>query len=163
MAKPVVKAGIPGPDAPKSVLFVCGMNSIRSPMAAAMTRALFPFIVYARSAGVKKGERDHFVDVVMEELDVDISTHNPHTFDELDDENFDLIIALTEEANSHVQGRLDADASVKEFWLTEDPTEETGTREQRLEAYRAVRDKLLGQIKERLGWQPGDGNARSSF
>ena len=42
-----------------------------------------------------------------------------------------------------------------EYWPTADPTVTEGSREQRLDAYRAVRDQLLARIKERFGWQPG--------
>lgn len=148
----LIKPGKPGNDAPNSVLFICGMNAIRSPIAAAITRALFPHIIYSRSAGIQKGDNDPFVRVVMEEMNVDISTHHPHTFEELEDSNFDLTITLTPEANDHVLAMLETNASDVEFWPMPDPTLETGTRAQRLEAYRALRDALTRRIKERFGW-----------
>ena len=42
-----------------------------------------------------------------------------------------------------------------EYWPTPDPTAIEGTREQRLDAYREVRDQLTERIKARFGWQPG--------
>jgi protein-tyrosine-phosphatase len=42
-----------------------------------------------------------------------------------------------------------------EYWPTSDPTAAEGTREQRLAAYREVRDQLTERIKKRFGWQPG--------
>jgi protein-tyrosine-phosphatase len=41
---------------------MCGMNSIRSPMAEAIARHYLPQSVYVASAGVRRGERDPFVD-----------------------------------------------------------------------------------------------------
>jgi protein-tyrosine-phosphatase len=38
---------------PQSVLFACGQNSVRSPMAAGLLHAMFPNTLYVRSAGVK--------------------------------------------------------------------------------------------------------------
>jgi hypothetical protein len=38
-----------------------------------------------------------------------------------------------------------------EYWPTADPTDTEGSREQRLEAYRTVRDQLLNRIRERFG------------
>jgi len=35
-----------------------------------------------------------------------------------------------------------------------DPTATEGSREQRLSAYREVRDHLMERIKARFGWQP---------
>lgn len=145
-----LEASKPREGAPRSVLFICNMNAIRSPMAAAVTRTLFPHMVYSRSAGIQKGDKDPFFDVVMNELGVDISTHYPHTVEELNDANFDLVITLTEEAKNHALDVWDTNASDIEFWPTPDPTLETGRREQRLDAYRATRDYLIKKIKERL-------------
>jgi hypothetical protein len=38
-----------------------------------------------------------------------------------------------------------------EYWPTFDPTAATGSREQILGAYRDVRNRLAGRIKERFG------------
>src|SRR5712691_7137700 len=87
---------------PQSVLFACGFNGVRSPMAAALLQQMFPHALYVRSAGAKKGELDPFAVAVMAELGQDISTHRPMTFEELDDWeglNFDLIITLSPEAH----------------------------------------------------------------
>ena len=68
---------------PTAVLFACGMNAVRSPMAAGITRFLFPNQIYVRSAGVRQGELDPFVDAVMSEIGVDTSRHHacaPNTF-----------------------------------------------------------------------------------
>ena len=46
--------------APQSVLFACGLNSVRSPMAASLLRQMFPQALYVRSAGVRKSEVDPF-------------------------------------------------------------------------------------------------------
>jgi protein-tyrosine-phosphatase len=43
------------------------------------------------------------------------------------------------------------DAAEVEYWPTPDPTVATGSREQRLEAYRQVRDLLTRRIRQRLG------------
>jgi len=87
---------------PQSVLFACGQNSVRSPMAESLLRQMFPNTLYVRSAGAKKGELDPFAVAVMAELGQDISGHKPMTFEELDDWeglNFDLIITLSPEAH----------------------------------------------------------------
>ena len=43
---------------------------------------------------------------------------------------------------------------VVEYWPTEDPTGVEGNREQRLDAYRGVRDHLMKRIRERFGTAP---------
>jgi len=149
MIKPLLPAK-PNDTAPSSVLFVCTMNAVRSPMAAAITRTLYPHMIYSRSAGIQKGENDPFVKAVMSELGIDISTHYPHTFLELNDGNFDLIITLTDEARTQAEEIMATNGSTLEFWPTEDPTLTTGQREQRLMAYRTVRDSLIERIRNRF-------------
>src|SRR6476661_2463149 len=142
---------------PQAVLFACGMNSVRSPMAAALFRHYFGR-TYVGSAGVRKGELDPFAVAAMEELGLDIAKHKPTTFEELEDWeglNFDLIVTLAPEAHHKALDLTRTIAADVEYWPTPDPTVIEGTREQRLDAYREVRDQLTERIKNRFGWQPG--------
>ncbi len=50
----------PGEKRPHAVLFLCGQNSIRSPMAAAIAKHYFGKSIYVQSAGIRAGERDAF-------------------------------------------------------------------------------------------------------
>jgi protein-tyrosine-phosphatase len=135
------------------VLFACGLNAVRSPMAAALLRQMLGRSLYVGSAGVRKGELDVFASAVMEEIGIDINTHAPITFEELEDLeglNFDLIITLSPEAH-HKALELTRTLAVEvEYWPTVDPTAVEGNREQRLDAYRAVRDQLVQKIRERF-------------
>jgi len=72
-------------SAPLAVLFACGLNSVRSPIAAALFGQIFGRGVYVGSAGVRKGELDPFAVAVMAEIGLDISRHKPLTFEELDE------------------------------------------------------------------------------
>ena len=141
-------------ERPTAVLFACGMNAVRSPMAAAITRHLFPNQVYVRSAGVRQGELDPFVDAVMAEIGIDTSEHQPRTFEDLDESGFDLIVTLAPEAHHKALELTRTEAVDVEYWPTLDPTLATGSREQILDAYRTVRDQLMQRIKERLSWTP---------
>jgi protein-tyrosine-phosphatase len=142
---------------PQAVLFACGMNSVRSPMAAALLRAVFPHAIYVGSAGVRKGELDPFAIEAMQEIGHDIRKHRPMTFEELDEWeglNFDLIITLSPEAHHQALELTRTLAADVEYWPTPDPVAVEGSREQRLEAYRAVRDGLLTRIIARFGRGP---------
>jgi protein-tyrosine-phosphatase len=139
---------------PQSVLFACGLNSIRSPMAAALAHWLYGKSVYIGSAGVHKGEPDPFAVAVMEEIGLDIAKHKPHTFEELEDWeglNFDLIVTLSPEAHHKALDLTRTLAADVEYWPTPDPTNVAGNREQMLDAYRNVRDQLMMKIKQRFG------------
>jgi len=139
---------------PQAVLFSCGLNSVRSPMAEGLLQGMFPNTLYVRSAGVKKGELDPFAVAVMQEMGRDISRHKPQTFAELEDWeglNFDLIITLSPEAHHKALELTHTIAADVEYWPTPDPTDTEGSREQRLQAYRDVCDGLLLRIRRRFG------------
>jgi protein-tyrosine-phosphatase len=138
---------------PGSVLFVCGMNAIRSPMAAALAGQLFPRL-YVASAGVRKGDPDPFVPVVMEESGLDLTRHRPQTIEDLEDMNFDLVVTLSPQAHHRALELTRTIAVDVEYWPMPDPTLVSGTREQILDAYRDVRDQLRARIKARFGWAP---------
>lgn len=141
-------------SSPQAVLFACGMNAVRSPMAAGLFRQLFGKTVYVGSAGVQKGELDPFAVAVMEELGIDIARHRPTTFEELEELeglNFDLIVTLSPPAHHKALELTRTIAADVEYWPTVDPTSIDGSRAQRLEAYREVRDDLLAHIRERFG------------
>jgi protein-tyrosine-phosphatase len=141
------------PSSPQAVLFACGLNAVRSPMAAALLRRLRGSTLYVASAGVRTGALDPFAVVAMAELDIDISTHRPMTFEELDDLeglNFDLIVTLSPEAHHKALTLTHRLAAEVEYWPTADPADIEGNREQRLDAYRAARDQLLARIKARF-------------
>jgi protein-tyrosine-phosphatase len=142
---------------PQAVLFACGMNSIRSPMAAAIFKHFFGK-TYVGSAGVRKGDLDPFAIAVIDELGLDISKHKPMTFEEMEEWeglNFDLIVTLAPEAHHKALELTRTMATDVEYWPTPDPTAVEGSREQRLEAYRAVRDQLMQRIKVRFQPQAG--------
>lgn len=147
---------------PGAVLFACSYNAVRSPMAATIARHLFPNRIYVRSAGVRRGEADPFAVAVMDEIGLDLRRHKPQTFDDLEDTSFDLVVSLAPEAHHKALEltryyHLDA-----EYWPTPDPTLTTGSREQILDAYRAVRDGLERRIKQRLLWTPMIGASRDT-
>jgi protein-tyrosine-phosphatase len=145
---------------PLAVLFACGLNSVRSPIAAGLFAQMFGRAIYVGSAGVRQGEIDPFAVAVMAEIDVDISRHKPITFEELDELeglNFDLIVTLAPEAHHRALELTRTSAVDVEYWPTADPTDVEGSREQRLDAYREVRDQLLRRIRERFtGQRPGN-------
>ena len=138
---------------PQAVLFACGLNSVRSPMAAALLRQMLGTKLYVGSAGVRKGELDPVAAAAMEEIGIDIKAHRPITFEELEDLeglNFDLIVTLSPEAHHKALELTRTLALDVEYWPTADPTAIEGSREQRINAYRDVRDQLLQRIRTRF-------------
>ena len=138
---------------PLAVLFACGLNAVRSPIAAGLFAQMFGRSIYVGSAGVRKGELDPFAVAVMAEIGLDISKHKPVTFEEYDEWeglNFDLIITLAPEAHHRALELTRTSGVDVEYWPTADPTGVEGNREQRLDAYRQVRDQLVQRLRERF-------------
>jgi protein-tyrosine-phosphatase len=124
---------------PGSVLFACTENALRSPMAEAMMKHLHGHSVFVDSVGVRAGTLDGFAVEVMAELGLDIASHQPKTFDDLEDTSFDLIVSLTPEAQHSAVELTRSSAAELEFWHIFDPSIVEGGREARLDAYRTVR------------------------
>jgi protein-tyrosine-phosphatase len=143
----------PAPNQPRAVLFACGQNAIRSPMAAALARKLLRSSLRIASAGARKGEVDPFAVAAMAELGIVIAEHTPVTFEEIEDLDgldFDLIVTLAPEAHHKALALTHRIGAVVEYWPTADPSDVEGNREQRLDAYRAVRDQLAKHIATRF-------------
>ena len=137
-------------DLPGAVLFACARNAVRSPMAAAMLKHLAGRRIYVESAGVRPGAPDPFAIAVMEEIGIDMSAHAPKSLGDLHDLSFDLIVTLAPEAQHKALEFAHGYAIDVEYWPTPDPTLASGAREQILDAYRAVRDRLFAKIKQRF-------------
>ena len=143
---------------PQAILFACGLNSVRSPMAEGLFKQMLGRAVYVASAGVRKDELDPFAVAALAEVGIDIARHRPMTFEELEDWhglNFDLIVTLSPEAHHKALDLTRTVAADVEYWPTPDPTLTDGSREQRLDAYRTVRDQLTEHIKARFGGNTG--------
>jgi protein-tyrosine-phosphatase len=156
-ARDVPASHAPVQSLPGAVLFACTMNSVRSPMAAAILRHLAGRRVYVESVGVRAGGLDQFAVAVMDEIGIDISTHKPHVLRDLHDTSFDVIVTLSPEAHHQALELTRTMAVDVEYWPTLDATVMIGhgSREQVLEAYRSVRDQLFQRIKRRFGLEGG--------
>lgn len=143
-----------GPDLlrpPQAVLFACTSNVIRSPMAEALFKLRFGTKAYVDSCGLRPGSGpDPMTVFAMDELGADLARHRPKSFDALEDDSFDLIVTLSPEAHHRALEYTRALATEVEYWPTFDPSLAEGSRDQRMEAYRDVRDALDRKIRQRF-------------
>lgn len=135
---------------PSAVLFICTQNAIRSPMAAALMHHLAGHKIYVASAGIRAGDPDPFVGMIMDEVGLDLTRHRPHSIDDLADSAFDLVITLSPEAETYARDMTKTMAMTVEHWAIPDPSITQGSRNQILEAYREVRDGLKQKIGQRF-------------
>ena len=134
----------------QAVLIACTMNAVRSPMALGILRHLTRGRLYVESVGVRAGSLDPLAVEVMEEIGLEIGKHKPRRFEDLEDGSFDLVITLSPEAQHKAVELTRTAATSVEYWPTLDPTVVEGSREQRLAAYRGVRDQLMERLKARF-------------
>lgn len=137
-------------ELPGSILFACTHNAIRSPMAEAVMKYLHGRRVYVDSVGVRPLPIDPFVVAALDEIGIDLSRHRPKSFDDLEDDYFDLVISLSPEAQHRAVELTRTSSCEIEFWPIMDPSLITGSREQRLDAYRTLREELLGRLRQRF-------------
>jgi protein-tyrosine-phosphatase len=137
-------------ELPGSILFACTHNSIRSPMAEALMKYLHGGRVFVDSVGVRAEPVDPFAVAVLDEIGIDLSKHRSKSFDDLQDDYFDLVISLSPEAQHRAVELTRTSSCEIEFWPTMDPSVITGHREVQLEAYRNLRDDLLRKLLARF-------------
>jgi protein-tyrosine-phosphatase len=140
----------PSEELPGSILFACTHNAIRSPIAEALMKYRHGQRVYVDSVGVRPGEIDPFAVAALDEIGIDLSRHRPKGFDDLEDDYFDLVISFSPEAHHRAVELTRTSSCEIEFWPTLDPSLIEGSREVRLDAYRALRDETLARLRTRF-------------
>jgi protein-tyrosine-phosphatase len=106
--------------------------------------------VYVQSVGLRPQPIDPFAVAALDEIGIDKSRHRPRSFEDLEDDYFDLVISLSPEAQHRAVELTRTSSCEIEFWPTMDPSLTIGAREQRLDAYRALRDDLLRRLRARF-------------
>ena len=134
-----------------SVLFVCGENSLRSPMAEALARHMFGDRLYVGSVGVREREIDPMAVAVLAEIGIDVSQHRPQRLCDLMDTSFDVIVSLSPEAQHQAVELTRSSAAEVAYWPTMDPSAIEANRETLLAAYRDLREALAARIREAFG------------
>ncbi|MGA0236007.1 MAG: low molecular weight phosphatase family protein [Alphaproteobacteria bacterium] len=141
---------------PGSVLFLCTRNAIRSPLAEGLMKQELQLSgrtgVFVASAGLYPTDIDGFVVSALGEQGVDMHRHQSRPFDAHSDGGYDLIIALSKQAEGEAQKAMRAQATDVESWDVLDPSLVDGTRDMKLDAYRETRDQIRAKIKERFGF-----------
>jgi protein-tyrosine-phosphatase len=133
----------------KSVLFVCYLNSIRSPIAEGLVRKNYSNID-VESCGIAAGELDDLMVAIMREVSIDMSSHKSKTLNDLSDCQFDLIIAFTKPAYEAAKAVFNETAKSIEFWPLPDPTQGSLDVRAIMNNYRAIRDNINMRLKNKF-------------
>ena len=84
----------------------------------------------------------------MVELGIDISGQESETLDRYLDEPFDYVVTVCDDANEACP--VFPGAKNRLHWSFRDPSRATGSGEERLGAFREVRDEILRRIEKEL-------------
>lgn len=131
----------------KRVLFLCTHNAARSQMAEGLINQLLGDRFEARSAGSEPSQVHPLAIQAMSEIGIDLSQQRSKQVAELTDEKFDLVITLCQ------------DDDLCPVWLGPgeqfslpfpDPGRVQGSPEERLRAFRQVRDDMRQSLLEFL-------------
>ena len=134
--------------AKESVLFICTHNSARSQMAEGLLRHLAGDRFEVESAGTEKTHVRPLAIEAMKELGIDISSQTSKTIASLGDRHFDWAITVCDNANEACP--VFSGGTKRLHWSFDDPSAATGSDEERLAAFRRVRDEIRAKLEELL-------------
>jgi protein-tyrosine-phosphatase len=134
-----------------AILFACNINAVRSAIAEAFVKHAFPGKVFVDSCGVTPGIQDGFATAVMKEIGLDMSAHEPKSFDDLDSGFYDVIISFSSEAHDAACALTQNMDCATLYWPVDNLANLTGSREEMLRAYRHVRDDIRRKLSLYFG------------
>ena len=148
------------PPRPLAVLFACGQNSVRSPIAAGLFKQMFGPSTYVSSAGVRKGELDPFAVAVMAEArprHLEAQARHLRGARRMGGSQFRSHHHAGAGGTSPGDG-IDPHERRRCRVLADGRSDRVeGSRAQRLDAYREIRDQLMERIRQRFS-RPSSGN-----
>jgi arsenate reductase len=130
---------------PIRVLFVCTHNSARSQMAEVLLGRKGADSFEAHSAGTEPGRVNPLTIRVLQEAGFDTTGLRSKSVSEYLGQSFDYVITVCDQARQSCPVFPGGGASL--HWGYEDPSEASGTEEERLAVFRRV----FTQVGERIG------------
>jgi arsenate reductase len=133
----------------KRILFVCTHNAGRSQMAEGYLRARYGDRYEALSAGTSASTVSPLAVRAMAEVGVDISAQRSKDLGEFLGEEMDVVVTVCDAAQAVCPMFPGAKRTMHVGFP--DPAAATGTEEERLVVFRAVRDEITAWIDATLG------------
>jgi len=132
----------------KKVLFICVHNSARSQMAEAWLNHLCGDFFEAQSAGLEPGTLNPLAVEVMSEVGIDISQKETRAvFDVFKSgQLFAYVVTVCDESNAE-RCPIFAGPTQRLHWSFPDPSQVTGSQEEKLQKVRTIRDEIRAKIE----------------
>ena len=126
-------------------LILCTHNSARSQMAEGLLRHLAGDRFEVESAGTEETRVNPLAIAAMGEIGIDISSHTSKTLDRFLNQRWDYVITVCDNANESCPVFPGADTRL--HWSFEDPSAAKGSDEERLDAFRRIRDQIRARLR----------------
>jgi arsenate reductase (thioredoxin) len=138
---------------PMRVLFLCTHNSSRSQMAEGLLRARGGSTYEVFSAGTQPRVVHPLAIKAMQEIGIDLRDHRAKNLEEFRTQPpMDLVVTVCDEAAEACPYFPNARHQV--HWGFPDPSRVEGSEEERLAAFRHIRDLIATRINQFLGLHP---------
>jgi arsenate reductase len=132
-------------SAKKRILILCTGNSARSQMAEGLLRHDAGDRFEVESAGTKPSQVRPEAIAAMAEIGIDISGHRSKSVDEFTGQQFDYVLTVCDKAKEICP--IFPGNTVTVHRSFEDPAARQGSEEERLAAFRRVRDQIRGYLQ----------------
>src|SRR5947199_3914526 len=133
----------------QKVLFICAHNSARSQIAAALLNKTCGEFFEAQSAGLVPGTINPLVVEALQEIGIDISMNTTQRVFDVwkSGQIFQYVITVCSEAEA--KGcPIFPGVTTRLHWPFPDPSQLTGSDEEKLNAIRQIRDEIRAKIEE---------------
>ena len=130
------------------VLILCTGNSARSQMAEGLLRHLANGGIEVESAGTAPSRVNPLAIEAMREIGIDISRHRSKPVEEFARQRFDVVITVCD--NARESCAVFPGAPERIHWSYEDPAAVQGSHDEKLAAFRRVRNDLARRLQEFL-------------
>ncbi len=144
----------------RRVLFLCTHNSARSQMAEGFLRTWAGDRFEVASAGTEATRVHPLAIRAMAEAGIDLGAHTSKTLDRFVTEPWDDVITVCDSANERCP--VFPARTTRIHWSFEDPSQATGSDEERLAVFRRVRDEIAGRLRAWLAEQGTPSGHRTS-
>jgi len=136
-------------DVKKKVLFICVHNSARSQMAEAWLNDICGEYFEAQSAGLEPGTLNPFAVRVMDEIGIDISNNETKAVFDVwkSGQLFTYVITVCDETSAE-KCPIFPGPTQRLHWSFPDPSQVTGTRLEKLDQVREIREKIRAKIED---------------
>ncbi len=133
----------------KRILILCTGNSARSQMAEGLLRHDAGDRFDVESAGTKPSLVRPEAIAVMQEIGIDISGHRSKSVQEFEGQNFDTVLTVCDSARETCPVFFGSANRLHHSF--DDPAAVEGSEEDRLAAFRRVRDELRNYLRIQFG------------